>query len=74
MVGSINDPNTFKPFYYHSHKVLQGEDMHAKGLHHHVVLRCVVEKLGISSNCHEHPCHLFDHGVFILLTWLTAGV
>lgn len=25
VVGSINDPNTSKPFYYHSHRLLQGE-------------------------------------------------
>lgn len=38
------------------------------------LLHVVVGKLGISSHCHEHLCYLFDHRVFILLTWLTVGV
>lgn len=33
VVGSINDPNSFKPLYYHSRSAA-GEDLCAQGLHH----------------------------------------
>lgn len=46
-----------------------GEEMCVEGLHHVAMLF-----LGISSLSHEHPRHPFDQRVFILLTWLSAGV
>lgn len=38
------------------------------------LLQVAKGKRRISSHSHKHLCYLFDQRVFILLTWLTAGV